>query len=264
MTLSAIFFIVALAIVIALVWLHHARVIAGRLPERRPLPALTALQTALARSAETGRAVHLSPGASTIGAGEGQRASTAELLAGLSVVRQASEQAAASGSAVIVSSADAVAHLALRGAVRQAYRTVGQPQAFDPQRIELWAHADPMAYAAAVAAQYRREPLEASLMTGAFGQEVLLAAEVGADLQLPQVLGSTHPSALAVMAVTTPHLLIGEEIFAAEAYLSSAPGPQARLLTHDALRVAVIWLLVLAFGYGLIQAVFGLPALPGW
>ncbi|WP_298814942.1 DUF6754 domain-containing protein [Chloroflexus sp.] len=264
MTLPVIFFIIALAVVIALVWLHHAQVIAGRLPERRPLPALTVLQAALARSAETGRPVHLSPGASTIGAGEGQRATTAELLAGLNVVRQASEQAAASGSIIKISSADAVAHLALRGAARQAYRVTGQPQAFDPRQIELWAHADPMAYAAAVAAQYRREPLEASAMIGAFGQEVLLATETGVTEQLPQILGSTHPSALAVMAVTTPHLLIGEEIFAAEAHLSSAPGPQARLRTHDTLRVAIIWLLIFAFGYGLIRAALGWPALPGW
>lgn len=60
MSLPAIFFIIALAVVIALVWLHHARVLAGRLPVRRPLPALDALRVALARSAETGRAVHLS------------------------------------------------------------------------------------------------------------------------------------------------------------------------------------------------------------
>lgn len=264
MSLPAVFFIIALAVVIALVWLHHARVLAGRLPVRRPLPALDALRSALARSAETGRAVHLSPGASTIGAGDGQRASTAELLAGLNLVRQASEQAAASGAAIAISSADAVAHLALRGVVRQSYRTAGQPQAFDPRRIELWAHADAMAYAAAVAVHYQREPLEASLLSGAFNQEVLLAAEIGAQRQIPQVLGSTHPSALGVMAVATPHLLVGEEIFAAEAYLTTTPAPQARLLTHDALRTAVIWLMVLAFGYSVIRPVFGWPFLPGW
>lgn len=264
MSLPAIFFVIALAVVIALVWLHHARVLAGRLPVRRPLPALDALRVALARSAETGRSVHLSPGASTIGAGDGQRSSTAELLAGLNVLRQASEQAAASGATIVVSSADAVAHLALRGAVRQSYRAVGQPQAFDPRQIELWAHADAMAYAAAVAARYHREPLEASLLTGAFDQEVLLAAEIGAQQQIPQVLGSTHPAALGVMAVTTPHVLAGEEIFAAEAYLTAAPAPQARLLTHDTLRTAVIWLMVLAFGYGVIRSLLGWPFLPGW
>ncbi|MDW8404828.1 DUF6754 domain-containing protein [Chloroflexus sp.] len=264
MSLPAGFFIIALTVVIALVWLHHARVIAGRLPARQPQPALDALRAALARSAETGRPVHLSPGASTIGAGEGQRASTAELLAGLSVVRQASEQAAASGAAIVVSSADAIAHLALRGTVRQSYRAVGQPQAFDPSRIELWAHADAMAYAAATAAHYHREPWEASSLTGAFGQEVLLAAETGAQYQIPQVLGSTHPAALGVMAVTTPHLLVGEEIYVAEAHLTTAPQPQARLLTHDTLRTAVIWLMVLSFGYGLIRTALGWPALPGW
>lgn len=54
MTLPAIFFIIILVLVVALIWLHYARVQAGRVPERRPLPALEVLRAALARSAETG------------------------------------------------------------------------------------------------------------------------------------------------------------------------------------------------------------------
>lgn len=264
MTLPAIFLIVTLVFVVALVWLHHARALSGRLPERRSLPALDVLRSALARSAETGRPAHLSPGASTIGAGEGQRASTAELLAGLSMIGQAAGQAAAVGAAIEVSSADAVAHLALRGVVRQVYQALGQSQSFDPRQIELWAHADAMAYATAVAAHYQQAQLEASVLSGAFGQEVLLAAETGAQRAIPQVLGSTHPSALGLMTVTTPHVLVGEELYAADAHLSTAPAPQARLLTHDALRTVIIWLMVLAFGYGLIRIAFGWTALPGW
>jgi len=264
MTLPAIFFIIILVLVVALIWLHYARVQAGRVPERRSFPALEVLQAALARSAETGRPVHLSPGASTIGAGEGQRASTAELLAGLNIIGRAAEQAAAGGASIVVSSADAVAHLALRGMVRQSYRSFGQEQSFNARQIELWAHGDAMAYTAAVAAIYDRTPLEASLLTGAFGQEALLATETGVERMLPQVLGSTHPSALGLMAITTPHILIGEEIYAAEAYLTSTSIPQARLLTHDALRTVVIWLMLIAFGYGFIRIAFGWPVLAGW
>jgi uncharacterized membrane protein YeiH len=39
-------------------------------------------------------------------------------------------------------------------------------------------------------------------------------------------------------------MLIGEEIYAAEAYLGSVPSAQARLLTHDALRSVVILTIV--------------------
>jgi len=154
--------------------------------------------------------------------------------------------------------------LALRGVVRQSYRSFGQEQSFDPRQIELWAHGDAMAYTAAVAAIYARTPLEASLLAGAFAQEVLLTAETGAERMVPQVLGSTHPSALSLMAITTPHTLIGEEIYAAEAYLTPTATPQARLLTHDALRTVVVWLMLIAFGYGFFRIAFGWPALAGW
>ncbi len=257
MSLSALFVIISVVVVVTMIWLHHARVLAGRLPQRRPLPALDALRAALARSAETGRPVHLSPGASTFSASEGRRASVAELLAGLNLIGRATEQAAASGAPVSISSADAVAHLALRGLVRQSYRAAGQPQAFEPDRIELLAQEDGLAYATAIAARYRRESLEASVIAGAFGQEVLLATETGAQQALPQVVGSANPAALSLMTITSPHVLIGEEIFAAEAYLTTAPAPQARLLTHDTLRALLIWLFVLAFGYGLLRAVMG-------
>ena len=44
--------------------------------------------------------------------------------------------------------------------------------------------------------------------------------------------------------------LIGEEIYAAEAYLARSPAPLARLLTQDALRtviiIAIILLMILA------------------
>ena len=70
----------AILVVVALTWLHHARVLAGRHPARRPLPALDTLRFALGRGAETGQAVHVSPGASTIGAADGSQARLVAVL----------------------------------------------------------------------------------------------------------------------------------------------------------------------------------------
>jgi hypothetical protein len=62
--------------------------------------------------------------------------------------------------------------------------------------------------------------------------------------------------------LTTPATLIGEEIFAAEAYISSVGSAQARLLTQDVLRTVVIVLLISGFVYSLIQPALRLPPLP--
>lgn len=259
---NAILVLLVALVVVALTWLHHARVSAGRLPRRRPLPALDTLRAALGRGAETGRATHVSPGASVLGAADGSRATTAELIAGLLVAERVAGEAALNGAPILVTSGDAVAHMALRGSVRQAYQVAGQAQDYEAARVQLLAHNDELAYAAGVSSLYARQPLEASAMVGGFNQEFLLIGEEGAQRDLPQVAGSAGSVALPLMLLTTPATLIGEEIYAAEAYVAS-PGPsQARLLTQDALRTVVIVLLIGGFIYSLVQPALGLPPLP--
>jgi len=249
-------------VVVGLTWLHHARARAGRIGPARPLPALDALRAALGRGAETGRSLHISPGSGLIGAGEGNRANTAETIAGLLTAQRVAGEAALNGASVLVTSGDAVAHLSLRGAVRQAYQVAGQTQDYDPARVQLLAQSDELAYAAGVAAFHARQRLEASVLIGSFGQEFLLIGEDGAQRALPQVAGSASSAALPLMVLSTPSTLIGEEIFAAEAYLTPDAGARARLVTQDVLRTAAILLLIGGFVYSLAQPALGLPPLP--
>lgn len=239
--------LIVVLLVIILTLLHHARAVAGQRPiNRRPLTALDPIWRALARGAETGRSTHLSPGSGAIGA----RSSTVETVAGLLAAERVAGEAARSGAPLLISSGDAVAHLALRGTLRQAYQRAGLGQDYDPINVQLLAHQDPMAYASGMTTLYGRQKLEASQLIGSFGQEVLLATENGAQQGVPQVGGTTATSALPLIYLTTDATLIGEEIYAAEAYLSRSPVSQARLLTIDQLRtviiLAIVVLLVLA------------------
>ena len=244
--------LIIVLLVIILTLLNHARAIAGKRPiSRRPLKALDPISQALARGAETGRAIHLSPGSGAIGA----RASTLETTAGLLAAERVASEAARNGAPLLTSSGDAVAHLALRGALRQAYQRAGLGQDYDPASVQLLAHQDPMAYASGVATLYGRQKLEASQMIGSFGQEILLATESGAQQGAPQVSGATNTTGLPLMYLSSEATLIGEEIYAAEAYLAHAAAPQARLLTIDTLRtVIIVAIVVLA-----LLAASGLP-----
>jgi hypothetical protein len=243
---ETILLLVVVLLVIILTLLHHARALAGKRPiSRRPLPALDVLSRALGRGAETGRAIHLSPGSGAIGA----RSSTVETVAGLLAAERVATDAALKGAPLLASSGDAVAHLALRGTLRQAYQQAGLGQDYDPANVQMLAHQDTMAYASGVTTLYGRQKLEASQLIGSFGQEFLLAGEDGAQRGVPQVGGATTTTALPLVYLTAEGVLIGEEIYAAEAYLAHSPTPQARLLTHDALRtviiIAILLLLVL-------------------
>lgn len=250
--------VTALGVAVVTLW-HQVRAMTGRVPARRPLAALEVIRSALGRGAETGRAIHLSPGPGTIG----NPATTGETIAGLLAIERVATEAALNGAPVLVSSGDAVSHLALRGVVRQAYQRAGQSQDFSPARIQLLAHQDPTAYAAGATTLYARERLEASQLLGSFGQEFLLIGEDGAQRDVPQLAGATSTVALPLMLLSSRGTLIGEEIFAAESYLSQSAAPQARLMTHDLLRTVLIAALVLFFAYNLLQPSLGLPALPG-
>jgi hypothetical protein len=224
-------------IVIILTLLHHARALSGARPiSRRPIAALELIRRALAFGAETGRAIHLSPGSGAIGT----RPGTAETVAGLLAAERVATEAALNGAPILASSGDAVAHLALRGTLRQAYQRAGLGQDYDPTSIQLLAHQDPMAYASGVTTLYGRQRLQASQLIGSFGPEFLLAGEVGAQRDVPQLAGATTTTALPLVYLTADGTLIGEEIYAAEAYLARTPAPQARLLTQDTLRTVVI------------------------
>lgn len=250
-------------VVVCMTWLHHARILAGRIPVRRALPALDALHSALAHGAETGKLLHVSPGSGMIGAGSGTSGTTAETVAGLMMASRVAGEAALNGAPILVSSGDAITLLSLRGAVRQAYQQAGQTQDYDGAKVHLLAHQDALAYASGVTTLYGREQIGASVMVGSFGQEFLLIGEDGAQRDLPQVVGSTSSAALPLMMLTTSSTLIGEEIFAAEAYLSTEPVAQSRLMTQDLLRTVVIMLVIGGFIYGLISPSLGLPSLSG-
>jgi hypothetical protein len=259
---TLVFLLIALVVVILSLW-HHARVTNKRIPDRRPLPALDVLRSAFGRGAETGRAIHFSPGAGTIGAGTGNRITAAETIAGLQAAERVMGEAALNGAPLLLSSGDAVSYLALRGTLRQAYQRAGQIQDFDAGRVQLLAHQNETAYAAGVATLYARQKFEASALIGSFSQEFLLLSEEGRQREVPQLAGAAAPSAIPLMLISTDATLIGEEIYAAEAYLAKTAAPSARLMTQDTLRTVVIVLIVAGLVYNIVQPALGLPALPG-
>jgi hypothetical protein len=240
--------LIVVLFIVVLTMLHHVQASRGRIVPRRPLAGFDIMRRALARGAETGQAIHVSPVAGTVG----NRATTAETVVGLLAAERVATEAARNGATMLVSSGDAVSHLALRGTLRQAYQGAGQAQDYHPNSVQLLAHQDTAAYAAGVAMIYGRQRLEASQLIGSFNQDFLLIGETGAQQGIPQVAGATSTAALPVMLLSSDATLIGEEIFAAEAYISDDAPPQARLRTQDALRIVVIALIVLGFAYNLL------------
>jgi hypothetical protein len=146
--------------------------------------------------------------------------------------------------------------------VREAYRRTGLSAEYRGREPQLVAHQTPNAYAAGVAHRIAAEPMDANVVAGDIGVEGLLMTGEGAG-RIPQVAGATTLTALPGLLLSSDGALVGEELFAAEAYFAATPAPTARLLTHDMLRWTIVGLLVAGMAYQIINTAFGLglPAL---
>ncbi len=233
----------------------------------RTIPGFTALKGLLAQAAEAGQPVHLSLGIAGVG-----DQNTADTTAGLLILDYIAERAAISASPPIVTLANPTALPVAQDLLRRAYRRHGYPEEFDPNRARFIApdpnlytgttqnpavyapgQIDGFPYAAGIMRLLTQQPLVANVMVGYFGNEFLLLGETGAQHQLNQIGGTSNASALPFFYATVPNPLIGEEIYAAGAYLSNKPAHISSLIAQDVMR----WMLIAGMIGGVVLKTIG-------
>ena len=232
------------ALALILSWVHHVRVSRGNVPALRPLSGVAAFQKRADQIAEVGLPIHIATGASEPGAIGPTAASIASLL----ITQRIAESVIRRGGSVIATAGDIVSLAAVRGSVRQAYRQTGFAADYRGSNVQLVAHQAPIPYATGVARRYAGESMDMSVVVGDYGAEALLIGEEGAERRLPQISGAATLSALPALTLSTEATLIGEELFALEAYLAPNEASKARLVTQDALR----WVIVLSIVAGIV------------
>ena len=129
--------------------------------------------------------------------------------------------------------------------VKQAYLEAGRPDAYHDD-INFFLTSDQFSYTATVDGMIVREQPAAIFYMGYFLAESLLLAEVGATTGAIQVAGTDVPSQLPFFVVACDYTLIGEELFAASAYLSREPVLVGTLRGQDVGKMCTI-AAVLAF-----------------
>jgi hypothetical protein len=241
--------LVLLLIFLPLLFFFTFRARAGHPGTLRPIPGYALLKKLLGRALETGQSLHLSMGTAGVG-----KPATAETLAGLMVLEYLVKQPAVGHVSPLVTVADPTLLPVAQDVMRHAYQARGTPEKHDPTHVRFIAP-QPMAYAAGVMGLLEGENLAANVMIGSFGDEFLLMGEPGARKGLTQVGGAVDPQALPFIFASTDHALLGEEIFAAGAYLSDRAAHIGSLRAQDWIR----WLLVAAIICGVVWKTLGLP-----
>ncbi len=227
------------AIFLSFVLLARWRLRAGYRPTLRPLSGYETLAASPAESAESGRPIHVSVGAGTLGGAE-----TPQTLAALEIAEALAQPSATVAGRLVVTTASPVVLPMAQAILDRAYNAAGAPDEYDPAQVRF-ASDQRQAYALAVAGQARRERPVVSAVSGDWGDEYLLMAESQRLAGVPLVAGAANDHTVPFVWATADYPLIGEEIFAAGAYLTRGKAALASLMAQDHMRLVLV-LLILA------------------
>ena len=134
-------------------------------------------------------------------------------------------------------------HGQLRPDDRAARPDPGNPDAYDPASCYFVAQ-NTLAYASAVCGTMVREKPATNFFMGPFHAESLVLAETGAGTGAIQIAGCDMVTQLPFFIVSCDYTLIGEELYAASAYLAREPLLLGALKGTDAAKLVFMIMLV--------------------
>ena len=125
-----------------------------------------------------------------------------------------------------------------REIARESYTMEGRPDLFQDDMVHYLTD-DQFAYAAGVNGIMVREKPAACLYMGKFYAESLILAETGNSIGAIQIAGTASQAQIPFFVTACDYTLIGEEFFAASAYLSQKPELLGGLKGQDMLKAFV-------------------------
>ncbi len=227
-------------VTIVLILLFTRRIQSGRPVHVRAIPSLASLPSLAGKAVESGQTVHVSMG--TAGVNDNRTIAT---LAGLAVLDELADKGCVYGSPPLVTVADPLLAAAAQDSLRQAFARHSRADEHDPTRVEM-VSPQPAIYALGASSRLEADATAANVMIGSFDTEALLLAGPVAQKGIPQVFGSDNPQAMALLVAVVDNPIIGEEIFAAPAYLQGRPAHLASLAAEDWVRLGIVALVLLS------------------
>jgi hypothetical protein len=234
-----------IALILAGLILVFRLTLRGRWPVLRHLAAYDSVHSDVGASVEAGKRVHMALGEGQI-IGVGAEAE----FAGLSALAKISQAASVSDRPPVATSSDGVTSLLAQDVMYSTYRQMRVEERFEHDLGRLTG-LGPAGYTAGAMITPREEKASATFLIGAMGAEAALIADTGA--QHGSVTAAvTDPVGQAAIFATTDNPLLGEELFAAGAYLKVNQAHAASLQAQDILR----WLTIGAILLGALGSTF--------
>jgi hypothetical protein len=201
----------------------------------RRIPGIDAIEEAIGRATEMGRSVLYVPGINDI--------DDIQTMASLTILESVAKVTAKYETPIIVPTTYPVVFTLAQEMVKNGYVAAGRPDAFDPNSVR-YVTSEQFAYVAAVNGIMLRDKPAANIYMGSFFAESLLLAETGFATKAIQVAGTAQVAQLPFFVVACDYTLIGEEMYAASAYLSREPRLLGSLKGSDLLKLVLIVIIV--------------------
>jgi hypothetical protein len=217
----------------------------------RPIAGIKAVDDAIGRATEMGRPILYVPGLGT--------AADVATIAAFTILGRVARKVVEYNTRVIVPNYDPVVMTVCQEVVKEAYSAAGKPELYDPKDVYFITQ-DQFPYTAAVNGIMLREKPATNFYMGMFYAESLVLAETGFISGSIQIAGTDQLVQIPFFVSVCDFVLMGEELYAASAYLSQEPQQLGTLKAQDWGKVLVVVLMII----GVVFSTLGYAWFAGW
>jgi hypothetical protein len=218
----------------------------------RRIAGLEAVDEAIGRATEMGRSVLYVPGI--------QDLDDVQTIAGITILGSLAKTIAKYDTKLDVPVSRSLVLTAARETVKQAYLSAGRPDAYSDDIVHYITD-EQFGYVAALDGIMVRDRPATCFYLGSFFAESLILAETGNSIGAIQVAGTAQPAQLPFFVAACDYTLIGEELFAASAYLSKEPRALGSLKGADAGKVMALTFIGLGVALETLRVLTGSSAI---
>ena len=202
----------------------------------RKIAGMDAVDEAVGRATEMGKKVFYVPGINDM--------DNVQTIASMTILGRVAELAAQYDTWLEVPVCRSLVLVTAKEVVREAYTRAGRPDSFQEDQVHYLTD-DQFGYAAGIDGMVVREKPATIFYMGAFFAESLVLAETGNAAGAIQIAGTAMPAQLPFFVTACDYTLIGEELFAASAYLSKEPKLLGSLKGQDYAKAIFLMLIIL-------------------
>lgn len=204
----------------------------------RRIAGLDAVDEAIGRATEMGRPIFYLCGLDPM--------TTVSTIAATNLLGHVAKHVADYESQVKVPCFDPIVMSVCQETVREAYFEAGRPDAYNADNIFFLTN-DQFSYVTAVNGMMVRERPAANFFFGYYYAESLLLGEVGQSTGAIQIAGTDSNVQIPFFITSCDYVLIGEELYAASAYISREPKLLGSLKASDMAKAFIILVLLTGF-----------------